>query len=240
MVELQQTPRMKARRVPLALAGLVVSLLIATNAQAITYFNADFGFDNSVLQLPTEYEIPLDAGFPFIASGVLDTAIGLSSEDIINDTTTSIDRTITWTVINNAPTEITEFILFLTALSPTEFDYSGAVIDVEISRPFALGEALGDLTAQGAELFDPMVIAAYGPYYFAGYHLTLDDFTLVGGDLIATRQFRYTVNVPEDSSGPPDLGIAYTTMVNVPEPATGLLFASALLLAAGTGRRQRS
>ena len=202
------------------LPGFLAVLLVSSSAQAIPYFNTSFGFDNSTLQLAPDYEIPTDAVFPFIASGVTSTDVGLLSADVINDTPTTIDRTVTWTIINNAPADVTEFLLFLTALSPTPFDYSSANIDVDI------------------EGFDPMLIASYGPYFFAGYHLTLDDFTLVAGDLVATRTFRYTVDVAQDENGPPDLGIAYTTMFSVPEPATGLLLAAALAVAAGAGRRR--
>ncbi len=240
MVQLQRTPRMATRHVLPAFAGLLVSLLLATSARAIPYFNTDlgFGFDNSVLQLQPDFLIPLDAVFPTIESitvgpGVdgpipTSTDVGLLASDPLQpDPASPIDRTITWTIVNNEPAEVTEFILFLTALDMTPFDYSaeGIVIDVGID---------------GLDGLDAMIVASYGPYFFAGYHLTPDDFTLVGEDLIATRTFRYTVNVAQDVSGPPELGIAYTSMINVPEPATGLLFAGALLLAAGAGRRQRA
>jgi len=225
---------MATRHVLPALAGLLVSLLLATSARAIPYFNTDlgFGFDNSVLQLEPDFVIPLDAVFPTIESRnsppiPTSTDVGLLSGDSLQpDPASPIDRTITWTIVNKNPADVTEFVLFLTALEMTPFDYSadGIVIDVGID---------------GLDGLDAMIIASYGPYFFAGYHLTLDDFTLVGEDLIATRTFRYTVNVAQDMSGPPALGIAYTSMINVPEPATGLLFAGALLLAAGAGRRQR-
>ncbi len=237
MVQLQRTPRMATRHVLPAFAGLLVSLLLATSARAIPYFNTDlgFGFDNSVLQLQPDFLIPLEAVFPTIESitvgpGVdgpipTSTDVGLLATDSLQpDPASPIDRTITWTIVNNNPADVSEFVLFLTALEMTPFDYSadGIVIDV------------------GIDGLDAMIVASWGPYFFAGYHLTLDDFTLVGEDLIATRTFRYTVNVAQDVSGPPALGIAYTSMINVPEPATGLLFAGALLLAAGAGRRQRA
>ena len=81
-----------------------------------------------------------------------------------------------------------------------------------------------------------MVIASYGPYTFAGFYLTPEDFEVVGGDLVAVRQFRYTVNQGEAASGPPNLGIAYVP-IQVPEPATALLLALALGLAAAATRR---
>ncbi len=206
--------------VALLTAGFVSLLLASSRAEAIPYFNAPYGFDNSTLQLSPDYDIPTDADFGFVASGVTAAAVGLQSADVINDTPTGIDRTITWTIINNTLPDVSEFVLILTGLVPSGFDYSGANIDVDIAGS------------------DPMVIASYGPYFFAGYHFTRDDFTLVAGDLVATRTFRYTVDVPEAASGPPDLGIAYTATINVPEPATGLLLAGAMLLAAGAGRRR--
>lgn len=206
---------------PVLAVGLL--LLFASPASAIPYFNAPFGFDNSSLMLEPDFLIPTDAEFPFVASGVTATDVGLLSEDLIADTSSSIDRTITWTIINNAPTTVTDFILFLTALDPTPTDYSGANIDVDI------------------ESHDPMVIASFGPYFLAGYRLTLADFQLVNGDLVATRSFRYTVDVPEGPGGPPALGIAYTAdLIPVPEPATGLLLAGALLVATGAGRKRRT
>lgn len=216
--------RRHPRTAPLGPALLVgLTLLLAGPARAIPYFNAPFGFDNSSLMLEPQIAIPDDASFPFVASGVTSTDVGLLSEDLIQDTSTTIDRIITWTIINNAPTTVTDFILFLTALSPTQTDYSGAAIDVDI---------------QG---YDPMVIASYGPYSVAGYHLTLSDFELVNGDLVATRTFRYTVDAPEGPGGPPALGIAYTQdLTPVPEPATGLLLAGALLVATGAGRKRRT
>jgi hypothetical protein len=222
MLEFLRTTR---RALP-GLVGLLFSLLVATSARAIPYFEVGipFGFDNADTFVAVDYEIPPDANFPFIASGLTSTAIGLLSSDVINDTPSSIDRTVTWTIINNAPTEITEFFIFLTALQLTSFAYLDPNIDIDVK--------IND--------FDPMEIASYGPYFFAGYRLTLADFALIGEDLIATRTFRYTVNVPEAASGPPDFGIAYTSIVSVPEPATGLLFAGALLLAAGAPRGQRA
>ena len=220
MLEFLRTTR---RALPV-LVGLSFSLLVATSARAIPYFEVGvpFGFDNVDTLIAVDYEIPPDANFPFIASGLTSTAIGLLSSNVINDTPSSIDRTVTWTIINNAPTEITEFFIFLTALKLTSFAYLDPNVDIDVK--------IND--------FDPMEIASYGPYFFAGYRLTLADFALIGEDLIATRTFRYTVNIPEAASGPPDFGIAYTS-VSVPEPATGLLFAGALLLAAAAPRRQR-
>jgi hypothetical protein len=232
---------MATRHVLPAFAGLLVSLLLATSARAIPYFNTDlgFGFDNSVLQLEPDFVIPLDAVFPTIESitvgpgvdGPLPTStdVGLLAMDPLQpNPAATIERDITWKIFNN--TDVSEFILFLTALDMTPFDYSaeGIVIDVGI-------DGLDGLRGP-----DAMIVASYGPYFFAGYHLTLDDFTLEGDDLVATRTFRYMVNVAQDMTGPPALGIAYTSMINVPEPATGLLFAGALLLAAGAGRRQRA
>ncbi len=201
-----------------AIAGLGATLLLATSAQAIPYFNADFGFDNSTLMLPSDYVIDNDATFPFIASGITSTDIGLLAADSeVNDTADSIDRTITWTLINNA--DITEFVVFFTALGPTPYDYSGANIDLEIDG------------------VDPMEIMNFGPYSFAGYRLNLADFTMVNGRLEATRTFGYTVDEPEQGGFPPALGVAYTTDFNVPEPATGLLLGGALLMILGAGRR---
>jgi hypothetical protein len=201
-----------------AISSLVATLLLATSAQAIPYFNADFGFDNSTLMLPSDYVIDHDATFPFIASGTTFTDIGLLAVDsAINDTPESIDRTITWTLINNA--DITEFVVFFTALGPTPHDYSGANIDIEIDG------------------VNPMQIMEFGPFFFAGYHLNLSDFTLVDGRLEVTKTFRYTVDQPEQGGLPPALGIAYTTNFTVPEPATGLLLGGALLMVLGAGRR---
>lgn len=202
-----------------AVAGLLVTLLFASSAQAIPYFNETFGFDNSTLTLPEEYVIDGDATFPFIASGTTDTDIGLLAEDIsIDDTASSIDRTITWTLINNA--DITEFVVFFTALGPTPHDYSDANIDIDIDS------------------VDPMQILQLGSLFFAGYRLELADFTMVNGRLEAERTFRYTVDQPQQGGLPPALGIAYTTDFTVPEPATGLLLSGALLMVAGAGRRK--
>ena len=82
-----------------------------------------------------------------------------------------------------------------------------------------------------------MQISEFGSGFFAGYHMNLDDFTFTNGRLEATRTFRFTVDVPEQGGFPPALGIAYTTDVSVPEPATGLLFGGALLMILGAGRR---
>lgn len=221
MLATRRTPRTARIALGAVLTGAL--LLLAGPAGAIPYFNAPFGFDNSSLMLDADFALPDDAGFGFVASGVTSTDVGLLSQDLIADTSTSIDRTITWTIINNAPATVTDFVLVLTALSPTPTDYSGANIDVDIDG------------------FDPMVIATFGPYFLAGYHLTLDDFSLVNGDLVATRTFRYTVDVPEGPGGPPALGIAYTTdLFPVPEPATGHLLAGAVALATWAGRKRRA
>jgi hypothetical protein len=220
MLAIRRAPHAVARWVLGAVLGAAVIALVPASAQAIPYFNEDFGFDNSSLMLDAQFAIPNDASFPPVASGNTTNDIGLLSDDVINDTSSSIDRTVTWTIINNEPETITEFLIFLTALAPTPTDYSGANIDV------------------GIDTDDPMVIATFGPYFLAGFHLTLDDFSLVSGDLIVTRTFSYTVDVPEGAGGPPALGIAYTPMfMPVPEPATGLLFAGAVLLAVGAGRK---
>ena len=220
MIPAPRTPR-RARPVLAALLGCLTLAALPSPAAAIPYFNEPFGFDNSSLGLNVDWVIDLSATFDPIASGFPDLDIGLTSVDDVDDTASGIDRTITWTLINNAPTTVTEFLVFFTALAPTP-DYSGANVDLDINAA------------------DPMDIISYGPYTFAGYHLTLADFSLVNGDLVATRTFRYTVDVPQLSSGPPTLGIARTSDFTVPEPATGLLFASALLGMVAAGRRRRS
>lgn len=196
--------------------------LMASSASAIPYFNAPFGFDNSSLTLAIDVVIPLDAVFPPIASGDTTTDLVLLSQDEINDTGNMIDRTITWTLINTVPDEIDEFLVFLTALQtlPGDHDYSNALIDVDI---------LG---------LDSMDIASFGSLTFAGFRMSLDDFTLVNGELTATREFRYTVDEGEAQSGPPNLGVAYVAFPSVPEPGTGLLLSTALALGVATSARR--
>lgn len=202
-----------------ATVGLVTTLLLATSAHAIPYFEGvAFGFDNSTLMLAPDFVIPVTATFDCVEAGT-DPCPGspdVSLEAVdseINDTAGSIDRTITWTLINNA--DVTDFMVFFTALGPTPHDYSNATIDIEIDG------------------VDPMQIFSFGPYFFAGYHLNIADFALVNGRLEATKVFRYTVDEPQQNGFPPALGIASVT---VPEPATGLLFGGALLMVAGAGR----
>ena len=202
------------------LSCLLVSLLMPASAGAIPYFNEEYGFDNSTLGLDVDHAIADDATFPFVQEGVTSSNIGLLAFEEIDDTPTMIDRTITCKIFNNAPESVPEMVLFLSALVPGGFDYSGATIDVDI------------------EGYDPMSIASFGPYFFAGFHLVLEDFEMVKGQLLATRTFRYTVDVPAASTAP-KLGIAYTTDFSVPEPSTGLLFVISLLLVAGAGRRRR-
>jgi hypothetical protein len=232
MVELQQTPRKVTRRVLRALAAHLVSLLVAagvtSTAHAIPYFNETFGFDNTELGLNVDYEVSLDAVFPFIESGTPGLPVSFEAVDDINDTASSVDRTVTWTITNNA--KLPEFVLFLTAIGPNTPQYNDFDFNVDIGPQFGPGQA----STQGLSDLDPMVIARYGPYFFAGYHLSLEDFAADG---TAVRTFRYSVDSPLLGS-PPDLGVAYTTMISVPEPATGLLFASAMLLAVAAGRRQ--
>lgn len=213
-----------ASTLALALALVIPLIGLPERAQAIPYFNEPFGFDNSSLGLKVDYVIELSAVFDPIASGMADLDIGLLSTDDVDDSGSGIDRTITWTLINNAPNVVTDFLVFFTAVPVIGFDYSSANFDLDIDAN------------------DPMSIISYGSYTFAGYRLTLDDFSLVNGELLATRRFRYTVDVPQDVSGPPNLGIARTSNFIVPEPATGLLLASALLVAAlaGAGPRRRS
>jgi len=198
----------------------------ATGAQALPYFNSPsgFGFDNDALQLPADYVLEPSAP-GFVASGVTDPALtnlGLLSVDAaIDDTLTSIDRTVTWTLINNAPATLTDLIIVFTGLGANGADYAGATIDLDIDG------------------FDPMVIASLQTtsdlFWLAGYRLTSEDFD---ANQMATRTFRYTVDVGEVGGMPPDLGIMYMTEFTVPEPATGLLFGSALLMAVGAGRRR--
>jgi hypothetical protein len=208
-----------------ALAALAAVLLCTAEAHALAYFNtpSGFGFDNGGLHLSPDYEIvPSAPGY--VHSGVTDpllTDLGLLSEDtVIADTSTSIDRTITWTLINNAPQTLTDLLIVFTGLGANAADYPTANVDIDVDG------------------FDPMVIAsleiAEQVYWLAGYRLTSEDF---GEDQTATRTFRYTVDVGQVGSRPPDLGIMYMTEFTVPEPATGLLLGSALLLIAGTGRR---
>jgi len=217
--EVRRRPPKRRRALAKILGLILCSSLVATSASAIPYFNAPFGFDNSTLGLAVEEVIPTDAVFPPIAAGDTTTDIVLLSEDEINDTPTMIDRTITWTLVNTVPDEVDSFLIFLTALAPQpgDYDYSGALIDVEIDGP------------------DPMVIASYGSLTFAGFRLSLEDFTLVEGELRAERQFRYTVDEGEAQSGPPGLGVAYVVL---PEPATGVLLVSALVLAGAASRRR--
>jgi hypothetical protein len=207
---------------PLVLSCLLVFLLAPASAWAIPYFNVEYGFDNSSLGRGTDYAIADDAAVPFVQDGGINSNIGLLAFEEINDTDTMIDRTITWRIFNNAPEEVPELVLFLSALVSGRADYSSANFDVEI-----YGE-------------DPMSIASFGPYFFAGFHLLLEDFELVKGRLLTTRTFRYTADVPLDPREGPKLGIAYTTNFAVPEPATGLLFSAALVLAVGVGRRRRA
>ena len=215
------------RRNLIALATSVAVLLLAGSAHALSYFDgpSGFGFDNSTLLLSPDYLLtPSTPGY--VASGVTDpslTDLGLLSVDTaINDTATSIDRTITWTLINNAPATLTDFIIVFTALGPSSSSYASANIDLDIDG------------------FDPMVIMNLqltDLFWFAGYRLTSADFD---SNQMATRTFRYTVDVGEGSGGPPELGIMYMTEFTVPEPATGLLFGGALLMAVGAGRRRTS
>jgi hypothetical protein len=214
----------------LAVACLLAATLAASDAQAIPYFTTncgqdgnDCGFDNDTLMLDVDYDIPTDATLVGIGSGSTGGPLGLLSSDTINDTATTVDRTVTFTIFNND--SLSEIFLFFTALDSPLPDYASAEIDLRIDE------------------FDPMDIGSYGSLYFAGYRLGLDDFTLVGGDLIATRTFRYTVDEPLAPSGSPMIGLAYATeLTPVPEPATGLLLTGALLLAAGagTGRKRRA
>jgi hypothetical protein len=212
--------RIRRTLCPLVLTCLLVSLLMPASAGAIPYFNEEYGFDNSTLGLDVDYAIADDAIFGFVQGGVTDSNIGLLTFEEIDDTPTMIDRTITFKIFNNAPESVPEMVLFLSALVPGGFDYAGATIDIDI------------------EGYDPMSIASFGPYFFAGFHLLLEDFEMVKGKLIATRTFHYTVDMALPPSGPPKMGIAYTTDFQVPEPTTGLLFVASLLLAVGVGRRR--
>ena len=203
------------RRTLSVVTGLVAALWLAPSAQALPYFDALAGFANSTSMLPSEYVISLDASFP-----ALD--IELVIDEVANETFGEpIDRTITWTLINHA--EIPEFVVFFTTLAPMGPDYSGDNIDIEIDG------------------VNPMQIMEFGAYFFAGYYLNLADFALVVGRLETKRTFCYTVDVPLQGGMPPALGIVLTSEFSVPEPATGLLLASALLLmVAVRGRRNRS
>lgn len=210
----------RGRSLGLALLLACAASLAPSTAAAIPYFNEPFGFDNSTLQLDLDYVIPLDAVFPYIASNDPSLDLVLLSEDQVDDTATTIDRLITWTLINTVPEEIGEFLVFFTAVVPGDTDYSGAVIDIDMTGT------------------DEMVIAGYGPYTFLGFILSPDDFVDMNGELTAVRQFRYTVDEAQQAGGPPDLGIAYVQgPIVVPEPGTGLLLASAIGIAAAAARR---
>lgn len=204
----------KFRTAASVIAGLMATLLLATSAQAIPYFNgtSGFGFDNSSLMLSADYIISTSTTFTGVDVDIL-------VDEVANETFgESIDRTITWTLINN--TGISEFLVLFTALGATPPDYSGDTIDIDIDG------------------VDPMQIMEYGPYAFAGYQLSIADFKLVDGRLEATRTFGYTVDAPLQGGVPPALGIAFTSEFVVPEPATGLLLSSALLLMVAAGGRR--
>ena len=203
------------RRTLSVVTGIVAALWLAPSAQALPYFDAAFGFENSASMLPSEYVIASDANFPALG-------IELVIDEVANETAGEpIDRTITWTLVNHA--EIPEFVVFFTALGTTVHDYSGDNIDIEIDG------------------VNPMQIMEFGAYFFAGYYLNLADFALVDGRLETKRTFGYTVDVPLQGGMPPALGIVVTSEFSVPEPATGLLLASALLpMVAVRGRRNRS
>ncbi len=222
---------LRTRPVIAQLAIALACLFVANSAQAIPYFtetcgsNSNCGFDNDALGLTVTEVIPAGADFTTypIDSEVPPDAndMGLIAEDEINDTLTMIDRTVTWTLVNNAPAELDDFIVIFTLLAAFPTGYENANIDLKIDE------------------FDPMRIVESQGSYFAGYRLDSSDFTMVNGRLEATRVFRYTVNLPEGDDGPPRLGIALTKDVfSVPEPATGLLLSGALLLVAGAGRKR--
>ena len=216
---------LRRKKIQAALVTSMATLLLAANAQALPYFNgpADgFGFDNTNLGLSADFVFPASQAPGFVQSGVTSTTLGLLSFDsVIADTATSIDRTIDWTLINNDPTNLTDFIIVFTGLGPNSSFFENATIDLDIDG------------------FDPMVISrlqtAQDLFFFAGYRLTSADFD---ANNQATRTFRYTVDLPPGPNGPPELGIMYLTEFTVPEPATGFLFSSALLLAVGVGRRR--
>lgn len=218
-------PISNTRKLLGVIASAAVLALSAGSAQALPYFNGPmgFGFDNSSLGLSPDYVLTPSAP-GYVESGVTDpslTDLGLTALDVaVDDTPTSIDRTITWTFTNNAPSTLTDFIIVFTGLGANAGDYVGANVDIDIDG------------------FDPMVIANIQTtelFWLAGYRLTSADFD---SNDMATRTFRYTVDVGEVGGMPPDLGIMYMTEFTVPEPATGLLFGSALLMAVGAGRRR--
>jgi hypothetical protein len=210
---------------PLTVMAVMAVLLFAGSAQALPYFNgpSGFGFDNSTLSLPGDYVInPTAPGY--VESGVTDpllTNLGLLAVDVSTETFGQpIDRTVTFTFINNAPGTLTDLLFVFTGLGANGADYATANIDLDISG------------------FDPMEISSLtttDTFWLAGYRLTSADFD---ANQMATRTFRYTVDVPEVNGAPPDLGIMYMTDFTVPEPATGLLLSASLLMAVGAGRRR--
>ena len=216
-------------RLARAMALALTSVLAAASAQAIAYYNGPLdglgratGFDNSSLQLPADEVISLGIDFSQypVESGNTTNTLGLLADDVINEIQgEDMDRLVTWTLINNDPQVLKGFVIFLSFLGSPP-DYSSAAFDVRLDE------------------VDPMVITSYGPFFFAGFRLFPGDFTDVGGQLQATRTFRYTADVHQFHTEAPALAVAYAPDSElVPEPATGLLLTGALLVVVGTGRK---